>query len=337
MVLMWSTSSTHIPFATMLILISCLAVAPRRLEAEAPQFDGTPRPIAQLRPGMTLQLPGPHRNRERDPDSDRAAGGNPRSVAIRPLLIARPRLAAGDVQGLSSTIFEFAGLTHPAIVASVVKLRDPGQPATYQLHQVGIGLTVPRDGRHVVVTSETASQLGFEFDFVRRQVIAHTERQLEQVVQVARNSENVLFDIPAVLFRDQQHQAMTIRHLVQLDPDQGEVSTILWLLRTDQSGRYRLVEDSMEILPAGFQEDRRIHVQRDKFILGIPTPEAFAMVDIPRGRRLPIPANVERWASASAFMEREFSSLTEAIQRGVTEGGRQRAPTENSLSPRGSQ
>jgi hypothetical protein len=268
------------------------------------EFDGEVRPLPRLPAGLQL-----------DPAREGRAGPG---VHARTLLIAQPRLAAGDLDGLPPSVFHYAGLLQPTLVASL-EHTDAGHPIIYRLHQVGVGFSVPKEDRQIVVTSASQKQLGIDLDLIGRQVLAQSEQQLSEIIQVARDRQSVLFDIPSRIAAGGEHHPWIMRHLVRLDPMGGRLSTCVWLLEPTVDHGLRMVENRIELLPAGYREDRRLHVRRDKFFLGIPTQEAIALVDIPRGTSLACRPSLASLAASSHFTSQSLIRLNELIHEAILE------------------
>jgi hypothetical protein len=276
----------------------------------ASDFDGVPKPLPRLPPGTVIERPKPRGATTPRPPSD--------SGEHQILLVAQPRLAAGDLKSVPRSVFHYASRLHPALVASIRHQKN-SPSAPFRLSEVAVGFTIPKEGRNIVITSATQLALGADFDLISRQILAQNEKQLAEIVQVARNQECVIFDIPARVLRTGEHRLVAIRHLAQLNQDDGNIDTLVWLLENGPDEVSRMIEGSFEWLPSDYREDRRLHVDRDKFFFGIPTPEAFALMDIPRGQTIPCPPALRRLAASSRFSATSFDRLSKEIQELLAE------------------
>jgi hypothetical protein len=147
---------------------------------------------------------------------------------------------------------------------------------------VGIGLVLNVEGRDVVADGENTS--GADLGLIGRRVLAENERLLrEDARQVARTGTMVVFDHKAFVLKGGEHRPMVIRHAILASPTTGQVSTFVWLLGPGSGGGYTLAEKGLQKLPPGLREDRVLSVDADKFTLGIPSPDAFALAKVPQG------------------------------------------------------
>jgi hypothetical protein len=76
---------------------------------------------------------------------------------------------------------------------------------------------------------------------------------------------------------------MVVRHAILASPTTGKVSTFVWLLDQGGGGGYTLADKGLRKLPPGCVEDRVLSVDANKFTLGIPSPDAFALAKLPPG------------------------------------------------------
>jgi hypothetical protein len=57
------------------------------------------------------------------------------------------------------------------------------------------------------------------------------------------------------------------------------------------------------------REERLLSVRRDKFLLGVPSPDAFALVRIPQGRAVAYTAELQRLACKRQFTAQQVLDL----------------------------
>ena len=99
-----------------------------------------------------------------------------------------------------------------------------------------------------------------------------------------------------------------------VSPKDGRLATLVWLLEPTTEGEYRLSGDSLQWLPDGLHEDRALHVDADKFVLGVPTKEAFALVRLPQGKDVPLTPAL-RQLGPSRFQSPQDATALEAALR----------------------
>ena len=221
------------------------------------------------------------------------------------ILFARPRLASGDLDAVPDLVARFAGLSSLTILADVV----PGHMGRYELDRVGIGLALESDGREAIAIG--ADIAGADLGFLGRRVFLENERVARASVhQAARTRTLLVFDADAILLRDGDHVARVVRHAILADPRTGRVSTFVWLLDPRPDGTFALADDDPpKVLPPGLHEDRQIDVDADRFTLGIPTPDAFALVRTPPGTPFAFPAGLRPLAEARTFSDEAAPEL----------------------------
>lgn len=221
------------------------------------------------------------------------------------LLLAKPRIASGDTEKLTESIREsVSGLTL-TILATISK--DDND--RYRLAEVGVGYSVPADGKQMVVTVASASQLGVKLGFVANQMLRENENHLADVVQIANTSTWSMFDAPAILHRGGRHQDYTVRHLCWINPTTGNAATLVWLLANDSKGVTRIVNEPLRVVATGTAEDRRIHVDGSQFLFGIPNERAFALESLPPGPAMAWPDPVSPLVSKRDYTNQELVDL----------------------------
>jgi hypothetical protein len=122
----------------------------------------------------------------------------------------------------------------------------------------------------------------------------------------------LLFDAQGVVKQGAEHARMVIRHAVVIDPATGKPYTFVWLLSKDRDG-YAIAEKEMQLLPEGLRETRYLSVKRDKFVLGMPTPEAFALQRTPQGKPIKWTPALEKLAGAKVFTKEQVLELEKLL------------------------
>lgn len=269
--------------------------------------------------GITLgtgAIPGHAQEQaSRAPGLTRVAAGtlaeNPKAARWNAVvLLARPRIASGDVDSLPTSIRTTVSSFVLSILATVEKYTDTATgDAKFRLKEVGAGYSMNVEGVWKVVTLDDYAKLGLQLGFFERQMLSENERQLATVRVVARTSTITVFDAPAILLNNNEHRDFTIRHFVWIDSRTGKNSTLVWLLRSGADGQPMLASEALRWLPSGTKEDRAIHVDSELFLLGgIPTERAFALEDLPPGKAVAWTDRAKAFAAQPSY---DFDALRE--------------------------
>jgi len=266
----------------LMMLAACLTVwlagpnSALQAASPMPQGGSVPRPLSRIPAGTVI---GPT-----------APDGWTHLV-----MLAKPRLGAGDVAKVPSLAVKYASMLNLAILARV-----GGEPGRRHFEDLAIGFTYEINGRQVVITSETQEALGSNLGWIQKRVLADSEKNLN-VTQICRYSTMIVFDAKAIVLWQNEHRDMVLRHLVWVSAQDGRLATAVWLLDPNGGNGYRLAKPTIQILPSNYHEDRVINVKADKFVLGIPTPDAFALVRIPRGKPVQASPALARLAASPRY------------------------------------
>jgi hypothetical protein len=240
------------------------------------------------------------------------------------VLFVSGRLASGDVSAASSTAHQYASMFNLVILADVRK-RDDG---FYILQQYGVGFSTKVDGVNTVITTDTAKGLGVDLGMIGRSVFAANEESLGQIKEVARFSTCALFDAPTIMLYEGEHILMTVRYLIWTSRTTGQLSTFAWLLdRTTETGDYQVVEPALQKLPDNMREDRVMNVLKSRFMFGIPSKDAFALVRIPQGQPVKFTERLQKVAGAETFDNERFRELLKAITEASQQTQQAQLPT----------
>ena len=241
--------------ATMLVA-ECFAESPT-----GSRLDLQPRPLATLPGGLVI--------------------GRDMSGYSDIVLVASPRIAAGDVAQASDMVAKLAETFTTVILANVVRQAD----GSFQIDKFAMGQATPIGGSLTVVTSDTHQKLNAGLGFIGGRVLRSSEQALAKARQIARYPGMVIYDVPAIVHRDQRHQELVVRHAVWASPRSGRLGSLMWLLRDrGAEDRYAWVDHEVRFVAAGTREDRVLHVDGGQFTFGVPSAKAFAMQDLPPGK-----------------------------------------------------
>jgi len=245
-----------------------------------------------------------------------AAAGNDAGRWNRVVLLARPRIASGDVGSLSSAIRDSVSDFVLTILASVEEFQDPiaGQPR-FRLVDVGVGYSTKVDGEMRTVTVADADKVGVRLGLFARMLLTENERKLATATITARTSTLMIVDTPAVVLRDNKHHEFVMRHFIWVEPTTGRNAALVWLIDHDKAGNLIVDDDEPpRWAPAGLQEDRAIHVDGKEFnFIGIPNERAFAIEDLPPGKPIPWTPEARALAAKPSYQAEELRSLSFAL------------------------
>ena len=285
----WTLAKAGI--APLVVLQMGVGLAP----AEAATADVQPRPLAWIAPGTVI------------------GSGAPKGWSHL-ILYANPRIAAGDVNAVPRTAAQFVDMFHFTILANV-KPERPGGPNGYYLDQVAIGSAAEVGGRNVIITTDQT--FGFDLGFIGRRVLQENERILQKdVQQVVRTRTMLVFDAKGYVLYNGKHAQLVIRHAILCDPADGSVRTLIWLLGASSAGGYAPAEADLQVLPPDLHEDRQLHVEGNKFTLGVPSNDAFALNRIAQGTPIHWTRDLADAASTARFTT-EAAHRLEAELRGA--------------------
>jgi hypothetical protein len=226
------------------------------------------------------------------------------------VLCATPTLSEEDLRDAPKMATHYAQMFKFTLLANVVAWKD-GSKATYRLQKLARGFAIDINGKETIIDGKNT--LGADLGLFGRRVLAENEAILDKdVYQVARTGTMLVFDAQSTMLAGKDHVKMVMRHAILVDPDTGRVATFVWLLTRSPTG-YEPAEKSMQLLPPNMQEARLLHVLRDRFTLGIPSPDAFALVRIPQGTAIPYTPELQRAATVASFTRDQVMALEAAL------------------------
>ena len=262
------------------------------------------RPLPVVAAGTTVD----------DPDRDRWN---------KVVLLATPRFASGDTAEVSPSIRETVSRFTFTILATVKHDANAGG-AVHRLVEVGVGYGMPLAGRLTVVAPD-AKLPGMSLDFLGRQVLGAKQKSLTEIECVGCDETAVAFDVPTLMLRKDAHTELVVRHVVRVDPRTGTLSTCAWLAEGTYEGPVVPVSEPLRLIAAGTREERAIHVDGSRFMLGFPTKQAFAVEDLPPGGLIPWSPALLVIADARAYPPAAFAKLASAVEEAILRMPRQRS------------
>lgn len=292
-------SSLRIRVGAWLLLIGCLGlgVSPHATLAQAATNSFERKPIALIPAGTKF-------------------GEKPPEDWSNLISFVNGKLTRGDVEAVTETVRYYAE------IFNLVMLANASQDAAgkYVLNEVAVGFSMLIDGQNVVVTPASQAALGGDLSLIGRGVLDGNVAALAKVQQVVRTSNNMIIDAPATLLRDGKHREMVVRYYIWVFPENGNVGTLVWLLDPMKS-QLQVADTTIQLLPPNMHEDRIMNVDKDEFnFLGIPSKDAFALVQIPQGTPFEMTDEMKAVAAQSTYTADSFTKLTAAIAQTLRSG-----------------
>ncbi len=223
--------------------------------------------------------------------------------------IVYPRFASGAIDSLPDYAKRYASMFHMTILANVVGHPVQDQTA-FLLDKIGIGFAMEINNKLTIVTKDSANALGASLGMIDRTVLSGNEDCLVDVVQIARTDRLIVFDAKANLLIGDKHEPRILRHFVWASPASGKLGILIWQLKENGPGPHAIDSAHMQLLPAGFKEDRKIHVSAGNFLSSkIPTPDRFALESLPQGTPVPFSERMKQVAGKSKMTASDLESL----------------------------
>jgi hypothetical protein len=237
------------------------------------------------------------------------------------VLIATPTLTPEDVRDAPKMAADYARMFKFTLLADVRRAGD-GPAAPFQLRALGRGFAMGIAGQDTIV--EGNDTRGADLGLFGARILTENEKILDQdVSQVARTATMLVFDARSVVRVGADHVKRVMRHAIVVSPDTGKLATFVWLLADDGRGGYAAAETAVQLLPPEMREARLLSVKRDRFTLGIPSPDAFALVRIPQGTAVPYTLALQGLATSKTFTAAQVVELESAL-RGIAFGATRR-------------
>jgi hypothetical protein len=228
------------------------------------------------------------------------------------VLIATPRIGVGDIQAIPRTAVKYSSMFHFTILANVRSAGREDAPSFY-LDKVAIGSALEVNGKNVIATSDQS--FGSELGFIGQKILQENENILRNDVrQVLRTRTMLVFDAQGFVLYNKKHARMVMRHVILVSPRDGKVTTFVWLMGADSRGGYALAERALQLLPPNMHEDRVLSVDANKFTLGIPSNDAFALAHIPQGTPIKFTPELSQLAVTRLFTPETATQLEAELQ-----------------------
>ena len=277
-------------------LVCCAAlIRPAPVLAVEPFVDVTQRYLPVIQPGTQV--------------TDRVEGWS------HLLMVCEPTLAGGDVDDLDAFSRGLASRFNLTLAADVRRKSD----GSYYLRSLGCGFAVKQDNGYVLVSADDSP--GASLGFLERIVLQRNEAVMKDVIQFARSLHMAIFDAKTYVLDEGQHRDWYVRHAVLVDPGTGQVSQVLWFLapQPGKADQLHIPSNTVRVVPVGIVEKRAIHVDKQHFALGLPTDRAFAMMELPRGKDVQVPADLLPLFTAHRPTAEQVPQLQTALEKMVAE------------------
>jgi hypothetical protein len=266
---------------------------PRRSAGASAAVDLRPQPLRSIAPGTVIP--------------DTAPQGWTHLV-----LIATPRIGAGDIEAIPRTALRYSSMPRFTILANVRSYSQDSR-TSYYLDRFAIGTALEIGGRNVIATSEQT--FGKDVGFIGRRILQENDTILKNDFrQVLRTRTMAVFDAQGFVVYNKRHARMVIRHAILVSPQDGKLTTFVWLMGSDGHGGYAVAERTLQILPANMHEVRTLSVDASKFTFGIPSNDAFALAHIPQGTPVKYSPELTRLAATRQFTPETALLLEEELQ-----------------------
>ncbi len=230
---------------------------------------------------------------------------------------SRSRLASGAIDSLPEFARELAEFIFYAMTARVVRDRD----GVWGFDQVAIGLGTRIGANDVIISSASYKKLGAELGPIKAIVLSYAEQRLDKMVVAFRSRSMAIVDTPTLLHIDGRNQETLFRYLFLVEPNTGGLATIVWRIELGANGEYLRLASEPVLIEPNLVSVTALHVDGSKITAGIPSSQAFAGTELPRGvalRFLPEaaePALAKPLTSAAAEkIDRAFRKVLAEMQ-----------------------
>ncbi|HWG47273.1 MAG TPA: hypothetical protein VN688_31210, partial [Gemmataceae bacterium] len=223
------------------LLVCCLTDVACSQGKSGPAYDVTQRRLERIPPGTVIAKDAP-------------------KGWTNLIIKSYSRPGAGDTKQLSPLADRLSRLLFTAILADVKDDKARGGKG-YKLAKVAVGLGVRIRDKDTIVTPETERRLGAGLGLLARVVLRTAQEKLAETVVVARSDTFMVFDSPSLIARAGKHKPIVLRYAVLVDPNSGQLHTLVWVLDREERerGMYGGPHDAIRWLPANLSEDCILH------------------------------------------------------------------------------
>lgn len=232
------------------VVAAMLAVQLVAIPAFAQTVDVKERPLEWIKPGTVVE-------------NNTAKGWS------HLIFLSRTRVAAGDAVG--QTVKDIAKKFTVTVAANVVQEAD----GKFRFDKVGLGIGTTIKRKNTIISSATHEELRANLGFFEQRVLATSEKNFRTGnTQIARTPTMVVFDSKVMLRVQNENREMISRTVLLVRENEPKVGMLRWMF--DES--YSLVDEPMQYLKTGYEEDQVLYADEKHFLLGIPGKKGLAQV-----------------------------------------------------------
>lgn len=243
----------------------------------------------------------------------------------RSIYLATSRITSGNADSVPAMIRQRVPLFTLTLLATVSKTSTPQQPPVFHLQEVGAGYAVPLDGSLTVIATDNPPAAA-RIDMIGRQVLAANGRHLSELRCIGMNQTMQVVDVDARFYRAGRPTPVIMRHFIWVEASTGRCSSCVWLLKQQAHGSLEPTADPPRWVAEGTRDDRAIYVDASQFFLGMPTQDAFALLNLPPGTDLAWSPALRQNATRSSYTAPALLQLAAAVQQAL-------APLQPSAEP----
>jgi hypothetical protein len=283
--------------AVVLIGLIVWAVWPTRVAppAWAGDYDVTARVPETIAPGTVVERSAP-------------AGWS--HLVIKSL----PRVRADQRSKVLPLVANNAAWMFTAFVADVRPTEPLGNPTSYRLRAIALGLGTSVGGRDVIITPETAKEHGVELNWITREILTKGYATQGLAVIVVQGPTFGLVDTPVWFRCGENHRLIRFRYALLVDELSGRLDLVVWGL--DPEGGC-VDSASAVVLAPDTVEEAELIPDMSKFTGGLTTADdAFGVDRLPRHRaRLLLPEAIRSLATQTKFTPDQAHTLETELRR----------------------
>lgn len=223
-----------------------------------------------------------------------------------------PRVPSNALIDRARTV-RMVGWMFPAFVADV-RPETRGNETRYHLRAVAQGMGTSINGRDVILTAETAAQLGAETGWITETILQKGYATQRMSVIVIHGPTFGLVDCPVWFRCGDKNRLVRFRYALLVDARSGNLDVLVWLL--DPEGTCGDTTTA-ELLPPNFVDAPELVPDPKQFNpLGIPTDAAFGVDKIPAGRvRRSLPESLRNLTAKTRFTADEARALETGLRQ----------------------
>lgn len=225
---------------------------------------------------------------------------------------SRSRVTAGDVENIAPIAVELTK-KYATIVTVTLEPAPDSHDGPYRLKQAAVGLGIRVGQTDEIVSKATATKSSVPLGFLDQRALAESEARLEKVILVARSPTMAIVDYPGCILRGEKHVEIILRHAYLVDPRNGRVTGLIWIVDKTPDGYRPAADGPMVRLVPHAALNQELHVDSNKFFLGLPGPDAFAQMQPPAGTPLNLSDDVRTAACVTTFSPNSLYRLETAL------------------------